>query len=166
MLMEKGRERDEEMINEGGTLEKYLTFRVGEEDYGISIQYVSEIVGLQKITPVPDVPPYVKGVINLRGKIIPVLDMRRRLGMPERSYDERTCIIVVNVEGDLLGLIVERVNEVTDIPQEQIEPSPSEEGGLVMGLGKVGEGIKMNAFYEKKAFFRGKTSRRGTSKRA
>jgi len=143
MLMEKGRERDEEMINEGGTLEKYLTFRVGEEDYGISIHYVSEIVGLQKITPVPDVPPYVKGVINLRGKIIPVLDMRLRLGMPERSYDERTCIIVVNVEGDLLGLIVDRVNEVTDIPQEQIEPPPSEEGGFVMGLGKVGEGVKI-----------------------
>lgn len=146
MLMDKEVEKKEEEVVDDVQQEKYLTFRVGDEDYGIAIEYISEIVGLHKITPVPDVPPYVKGVINLRGKIIPVVDMRLRLGMPERQYDERTCIIVINIEGDLLGLIVDRVNEVTDIAQNQIEPPPAGEeelGGMVRGLGKVGDGVKI-----------------------
>lgn len=144
MLMEGG-QRENTRLDEEGRSEKVLTFKVGDEDYAISIEYISEIVGLHKITPLPDVPRYVKGVINLRGKIIPVVDMRLRLGIPEREYDERTCIVVVNVEGDLLGLIVDRVNEVTDIPEDQIEPPPSGEevGGLVKGLGKVREEVKI-----------------------
>lgn len=145
MLMDKDPQEGKKGMEEVEQ-EKYLTFRVGDEDYGIAIEHISEIVGLHKITPVPDVPRFVKGVINLRGKIIPVVDMRLRLGMPERQYDERTCIIVVNIEGDLLGLIVDRVNEVTDIPVSQIEPTPAGEeelGGMVKGLGKVGDGVKI-----------------------
>lgn len=144
MLMEEG-QKGNGRYDEEGRSEKVLTFKVGEEDYAISIEHISEIVGLHKITPLPDVPRYVKGVINLRGKIIPVVDMRLRLGIPEREYDERTCIVVVNVEGDLLGLIVDRVNEVTDIPEDQIEPPPTgeEAGGLVKGLGKVKEEVKI-----------------------
>ncbi|MBW2018211.1 MAG: purine-binding chemotaxis protein CheW [Deltaproteobacteria bacterium] len=127
--------------------DKFLTFRVGKEDYGIEIRHVTEIIGIQKITAVPDMPEFVKGVINLRGKVIPVLDMRKRFVLEEREYDERTCIVVVNVSGGAVGLVVDSVNEVADIPQEQIEPAPeiNEENKnlMVQGLGKVGEEVKI-----------------------
>ena len=127
--------------------DKFLTFRVGEEDYGIEIRHVTEIIGIQKITAVPDMPDFVKGVINLRGKVIPVLDMRRRFELEDRDYDERTCIVVVNVAESAIGLVVDTVNEVADIPEEQIEPAPeiNKAGNNVMlqGLGKVGEEVKI-----------------------
>jgi len=127
--------------------DKFLTFRVGEEDYGIEIRHVTEIIGIQKITAVPDMPEFVKGVINLRGKVIPVLDMRRRFVLEDRDYDERTCIVVVNVAESAVGLVVDTVNEVADIPEEQIEPTPdiNKAGNNVMiqGLGKVGEEVKI-----------------------
>ncbi|MBW2303883.1 MAG: purine-binding chemotaxis protein CheW, partial [Deltaproteobacteria bacterium] len=111
------------------------------------IRHVTEIIGIQKITAVPDMPEFVKGVINLRGKVIPVLDMRKRFVLEEREYDERTCIVVVNVSGGAVGLVVDSVNEVADIPQEQIEPAPeiNEENKnlMVQGLGKVGEEVKI-----------------------
>ena len=136
---------DEE--NEDTQKDKYLTFRVGEEDYGIEIRHVTEIIGIQKITAVPDMPEFVKGVINLRGKIIPVIDMRRRFGLEDRDYDERTCIIVVNVSEGVLGLVVDTVNEVADIPESHVEPSPEiNKGGtnmMIWGLGKVGEEVKI-----------------------
>ena len=86
---------------------KYLTFQLNEEEYGIEIGYVTEIIGLQNINVVPDMPHYIRGVINLRGKVIPVMDVRLRFGAPERQYDERTCIIVINVKEQSIGLIVD-----------------------------------------------------------
>jgi len=127
--------------------DKFLTFRVGHEDYGIEIRHVTEIIGIQKITAVPDMPEFVKGVINLRGKVIPVLDMRRRFSLEDRDYDERTCIVVVNVAEAAVGLVVDTVNEVVDIPEERIEPAPEiNKGGnnlMIQGLGKVGEEVKI-----------------------
>ena len=127
--------------------DKFLTFRVGNENYGIEIRHVTEIIGIQKITAVPDMPTFVKGVINLRGKVIPVLDMRRRFALEDRDYDERTCIVVVNVAQAAVGLVVDTVNEVADIPEEQIEPAPeiNKAGNNVMlqGLGKVGDEVKI-----------------------
>lgn len=91
---------------------RFLTFRLANEDYGLEIRYVTEIIGIQKITEVPDMPCFVKGVINLRGKVIPVMDVRARFSLPERDYDERTCIVVVNVEEKSVGLVVDKVNDV------------------------------------------------------
>jgi purine-binding chemotaxis protein CheW len=127
--------------------DKYLTFTVGKEDYGIEISHVTEIIGIQKITDVPDMPACVKGVINLRGKVIPVMDVRLRFGMPEREYDDRTCIVVVNVNGSAVGLVVDTVREVAGIPADQIElpPEMAESGTqhYIKGLGKTGEDVKI-----------------------
>jgi purine-binding chemotaxis protein CheW len=127
--------------------DKYLTFTVGSEDYGIEVRCVTEIIGIQKITDVPDMPDYVKGVINLRGKVIPVMDVRLRFRMPEREYDDRTCIVVVSVNGSAVGLVVDTVREVVDIPENQIELPPEvAEGNLqryIKGLGKMGEDVKI-----------------------
>lgn len=137
--------KDEE--DEDTQKDKYLTFAVGKEDYGIEIYYVTEIIGVQKITDVPDMPAYVKGVINLRGKVIPIMDVRLRFRMPAREYDDRTCIIVVNVNDAPMGLVVDTVKEVADISDKQIEPSPdvSEGNGrlFIKGLGKMGEDVKI-----------------------
>lgn len=126
---------------------RYLTFRLGKEDYGIAIRSVVEIVGLQQITLVPDLPPFMKGVVNLRGKIIPVMDGRLRFGLESANYDERTCVIVTNVEDRITGLIVDRVNEVLNIPDEQVEPPTASSSGVaesyVYGLGKVGDSVKV-----------------------
>ena len=133
--------------------EKYLTFAVGSEDYGIEIVHVTEIIGIQKITDMPDMPDYVKGVINLRGKVIPVMDVRLRFRMPEREYDDRTCIVVVNVNGMPVGLIVDTVREVADIPENQIElpPEVAQSGTqrYIKGLGKMGESVKILLNVEK-----------------
>jgi purine-binding chemotaxis protein CheW len=127
--------------------DKYLTFHLGMEDYGIEIRHVTEIIGIQKITPVPDLPEFIKGVINLRGQVIPVMDVRTRFKMPPRDYDDRTCIIVVKVNDRAIGLVVDKVNEVADISQGQIEPPPKtrleREGGYLQGLGKLGEEVKI-----------------------
>lgn len=127
--------------------DKFLTFFLADEDYGIAIQHVIEIIGIQKITEVPDMPSFVKGVINLRGKVIPVMDVRARFCLPGQDYDERTCIIVVNVDEQSTGLIVDRVCEVADIPSENVEPAPGSGKGQVesyiMGLGKVGDRVKI-----------------------
>jgi len=126
--------------------DKYLTFLVTTEEYGIAIRYVTEIIGLQKITEIPDLPPVIKGVINLRGRIIPVMDMRSRFRLPQREYDSRTCVVVVNIEARTIGLIVDRVSEVQVIPAEQVEPPPrSAKGGCryIQGVGKVGDQVKI-----------------------
>ena len=126
---------------------KFLTFVLGNEEYGIEIRNVTEIIGIQRITDLPDVPHYVKGVINLRGKVIPVVDVRIRFGLPEREYDERTCIVVVNITDISVGLIVDSVSEVLDIPDEDIEPPPKVNMGAssryIRNLGKVGENVKI-----------------------
>lgn len=131
--------------NEDTLKNMYLTFRLGNEDYGIEIRYVIEIVGMQKITGVPDMPNFVKGVVNLRGQVIPVLDMRIRFHMESRDYDERTCIVVVNINGTPVGLVVDTVNEVRNIDDEQISPPPKSAGAnsaqYIQGMGKVNEEV-------------------------
>ena len=127
--------------------DRYLTFHLAGEDYGIEIQYVTEIIGIQKITDVPDMPEYVKGVINLRGKVIPVMDVRQRFKLEYRHYDERTCIIVVDIDGTPVGLVVDKVQEVLDIPENDVEPPPKSSSAsgnnFVQGMGKVGEDVKI-----------------------
>ncbi|MCX7881628.1 MAG: chemotaxis protein CheW [Brevinematales bacterium] len=138
-----------EMGEEEDTISnKYLTFTLGENSYGIPIAHVRDIIEMQKIAVVPDMPPYVKGVINLRGKIIPVVDMRLRLGMPFREYDNRTCIIVIELKNTLIGLIVDLVEEVLEILPNAIEPAPHFRGveaqeRYLKGIGKVGDKLKI-----------------------
>lgn len=103
---------------------KYLTFQLANEEYGLEILKVREIIGIMHFTSVPQTPDYVKGVINLRGKIIPVFDLRLKLGLPESDYNHETCIIVVGVQENLVGIIVDTVSEVIDIDEKEIEPSP------------------------------------------
>ncbi len=130
----------------------YLTFQLGSEEYGMEIFYVTEIVGIQRITRVPGMPDYIKGVINLRGSVIPVMDVRLRFGMSERTYDERTCLIVVRVDDRSTGLVVDRVNEVSEIPASQIEPPPrtgGNSGEYIHGMGKVNDAVKILLSMEK-----------------
>lgn len=111
-------------------LQQHLTFVVADEVYGIPIETVAEIIGLQKITTVPDPRPHVKGVINLRGTVIPVIDVRVRLAMDPVDVGERTCIVVVQVEHVVVGLLVDAIADVIDVVGEEIEPAPRRRGGL------------------------------------
>jgi purine-binding chemotaxis protein CheW len=133
--------------NEDTLKDMYLTFRLGEEDYGLEIRYVTEIVGMQKITEVPDMPHFVKGVVNLRGQVIPVIDMRLRFNMSSRDYDERTCIVVINLKNVQVGLVVDTVNEVRSISEEDVSPPPSaadaQSAQYIHGMGKVGDEVKI-----------------------
>ncbi len=127
--------------------DKYLTFHIAKEDYGIEIAFVTEIVGVQTITSVPDMPDFVKGVINLRGQVIPVIDVRTRFKLPFRDYDDRTCVIVVNLNNISIGLIVDTVNEVLDIPAAQVSPPPAihaaASGRYLQGMGKTDDSVKI-----------------------
>ena len=140
-------EEIEELEDIDSQKDKYLTFHIGEEDYAISISYVTEIIGMLKITEVPQTPDYIKGVINLRGKVIPVMDIRLRFGMSARDYDERTCVIVVQYKENIVGLVVDTVSEVLDIPEEDVENSQSfnqaAENNFICGMGKIHDQIKM-----------------------
>ena len=125
---------------------KYLIFAMGTELYGIEIRYITEIIGIQPITEIPEMPEYVKGVTNLRGKIIPVMDARLRFKKEERDYDGRTCIIVLDTGGASVGLIVDSVSEVLSIEEADIaEPPEMSQGGrkFVKGIGKVGGGVRL-----------------------
>ncbi|MBN2222555.1 MAG: purine-binding chemotaxis protein CheW, partial [Vallitaleaceae bacterium] len=104
---------------------KFLTFSLGEEYYGIDIMYVTEIVGIQPITVVPEMPDFIKGIINLRGKIIPVMDVRIKFRKEEKEYNDRTCIIVIDVQELSIGIIVDAVSEVLNIDDENIVPPPN-----------------------------------------
>lgn len=125
---------------------KYLIFPMGNEFYGLELRYVTEITGISPITQVPFMPAYIKGVINLRGKIIPVMDARLRFKKDERAYDGRTCIIVLDDDIVTLGLIVDGVSEVIELTDDNIEPS-AELGGYgskyIKGIGKVGSSVKL-----------------------
>ncbi len=138
---------DEAWDDEDTQKDKYLTFHLNQEDYGIEIRFVTEIIGIQNITQVPDMPHFLKGVINLRGKVIPVMDVRIRFGMPEQGYDDRTCIVVVNIDHTAIGLVVDKVQEVIDIPASQVEPAPEMSRGkrsrFLQGMGKVGDQVKI-----------------------
>lgn len=116
---------EERLATEG----KYLTFRLAEEEYGIEILKVREIIGIMSVTRVPRAPACVRGVVNLRGKVIPVIDLRTVFGMPFLDYSARTCIVVVQIQSGrrelVIGVIVDAVSEVVDIKQNEIEPPPS-----------------------------------------
>lgn len=138
----------EQILPDGEDSQKdlFLTFHLNGENYGLDIGHVIEIVGMQKITEVPDLPDYLKGVVNMRGLVIPVMDVRLRFGMPERASDERTCLIFVCIDNDTVGLLVDRVNDVAEIPAGQIEPPPKTGSGLacyVKGMGKTGNKVNM-----------------------
>ena len=130
---------------------KYLTFALAGEEYGIGILKVKEIIGLMPITTVPQTPGYVKGVINLRGKVIPVADLRLKFGMNAMEYNERTCIIVVEVKGAnqtiLMGIVVDSVSEVLNIKGADIEDTPSFGGHLdtafILGMAKTNGTVKI-----------------------
>lgn len=141
-----GHDREHQEINED-MANKYLTFFLASEVYGVEIAYVTEIIGIQKITSIPEMPDYIRGVINLRGKVIPVMDVRTRFKMDQREYDERTCIIVVDISGTTVGLVVDEVSEVSDIPMDQVEPPPMGRQGkgnaFIKGMGKSGDSVKI-----------------------
>jgi purine-binding chemotaxis protein CheW len=130
---------------------KYLTFSLGQEEYGIGILKVKEIIGMMRITPVPQTPEFVKGVINLRGKVIPVIDLRLRFGMPSIDYNERTCIVVVEITGATgkihIGIVVDSVSEVLNIKGSDIEDTPAFGTNLntdfILGMAKTGGGVKI-----------------------
>ncbi|MBC7229587.1 MAG: chemotaxis protein CheW [Actinobacteria bacterium] len=128
-------------------LDKYLTFTLGDEEYGLEILKVREIIGLMEITQVPRMPEFVRGVINLRGKIIPVIDLRLKFGMPASDDTRETCIIVVDLEGVNMGVVVDRVSEVLDLVSEDIEETPefgaAVDTAFIMGMGKAGERVIM-----------------------
>ena len=121
---------------------KYLTFQLAGEEYGLEILRVREIIGLMDITPVPRTPEFVKGVINLRGKVIPVIDLRLKFGMEAAEATDQTCIIVVDVGQVEMGIIVDRVSEVLDIEDQDIEDAPSfgvfVDTDFILGIGKAG----------------------------
>ncbi len=130
---------------------RFLTFPLGGESYGIEIRYVTEIIGMQPITAVPELPDYIRGIINLRGKIIPVMDARLRFQKPFQEYDDRTCVIVIDVKEmdgkDIsIGLIVDSVSEVITIPDEDIVPPPSIQkvtNRYIKGIGKTADEVKL-----------------------
>ncbi len=130
---------------------KYLTFSMADEEYGIGILKIKEIIGMMPITTVPQTPEFVKGVINLRGKVIPVVDLRLRFGMESIDYTDRTCIIVVEIEGNnstvQIGIVVDAVSEVLTINGEDIEETPTFGTKLnteyILGMAKMEGGVKI-----------------------
>jgi len=130
---------------------KYLTFALGPEEYGLEILKVREIIGYMDITSVPQTPHHVKGVINLRGQVIPVIDLRAKFSMDAADVTDQTCIIVVeNSQGQRTfstGIVVDRVQEVLDIAGEKIEKAPqfgsSVDTNFILGMGKIGETVKI-----------------------
>jgi purine-binding chemotaxis protein CheW len=137
-----------EVISRGG---KYLTFALGPEEYGLEILKVREIIGYMDITAVPHTPAYVRGVINLRGQVISVIDLRARFAMATTDRTEQTCIIVVEIKADsrriCTGIVVDRVSEVLNIPAQQIEDAPvfgvSIDTSCILGMAKVGGSVKI-----------------------
>lgn len=125
---------------------KFLTFKLSDEEYGVEILKVREINGIMNITAVPQMPPYMKGVMNLRGKVIPVIDLRLKFGLDEIEHNDQTCIIVVDI-GKEVGILIDTVSEVLDIPDKDIEPAPSMGGSVdtsfILGMGKVGDSVKI-----------------------
>lgn len=126
---------------------QYLTFWADNQLFGVSIVNVMQIIRMQKILEIPDYPAFAKGIINLRGSIVPILDIRMRLGKPESEYNERTCIIIVDIRGKLYGIAVDLVNEVMEILPEQISPPPRMGGVSVneylFGVAKLEEKVVM-----------------------
>ncbi|HWF48824.1 MAG TPA: chemotaxis protein CheW [Bryobacteraceae bacterium] len=130
---------------------KYLTFSLASEEFGIRVLQVREIMGLQDITFVPQAEPHIKGVINLRGKVVPVICLRTKFGMPQIEYTQRTCIIVVQVRGEdglmLMGVLVDSVSEVVTLNGAEIEDTPEfgtgQDLGYILGMAKVRDSVKI-----------------------
>ena len=126
---------------------QFLTFTLQNEEYGIEILKVQEIKGFSKITPIPNAPPFVRGVMNLRGTVVPIIDLRARFSMMEKEYDQFTVIIVANIGSRVVGLVVDTVSDVLNIPTEAIAEPPelasSGETSCITGMGKLGERIVM-----------------------
>lgn len=130
---------------------KYLTFVLAGEDYGLAILKVREIIGMLDITAIPQTPAYLKGVINLRGRVIPVIDLKLKFGLPPADYGERTCIIVVDVSSDQgmvqMGTVVDAVSEVLNVTAEDLEPPPALgsclKSGYILGMAKARGSIKI-----------------------
>lgn len=142
---------DEDAISSenDGQKEKYMTFKSGNEFFGLKIQYLNEIISFQTITPIPETEPYIKGLINLRGKMIPVIDVRLRFNQEPFEYNDRTCIIVINVKSMMVGLVVEKIADVVEIKEKNILPPPAvgragkAHHKYVYGIGKVGDSVKL-----------------------
>mgnify|MGYP000851690825 CR=1 FL=1 len=131
---------------------KYLTFQLGDEQFGLEILKVREIIGVLDVTKVPQTASFVRGVINLRGKVIPVMDLRLRFGLPWREDDERTCTIVVEVgeaggQRRLMGIVVDQVREVVSVREEEVEVTPSFgvelDTAYILGMAKLEGGVKI-----------------------
>lgn len=124
-----------------GRILQLVTFKLGSEEFGVDILKVQEINKMMNITKIPNAPAFIEGVINLRGKIIPIVDLRKRLGFNDQEYDKSTRIIVVELDGLVLGFIVDSVSEVLRIPENTIEPPPSMVAGIeseyIEGVGKL-----------------------------
>lgn len=138
----------EKLEEESMTRYEFMTFQMGKEFFGISIEYVDEIVAMQPITLIPETPDYVKGLINLRGKIIPVIDVRMKFGMEPVAYTDRTCVIVIHVGATVVGLIVEKIAEVHDVTDEDLIPLPKahdhwefQEDEYIYSLAKAGDKV-------------------------
>lgn len=125
---------------------RFLTFQLDQETYGIEIKYVTEIIGIQPITKIPELPDYIKGIINLRGKIILVMDVRLRFRKPEVAYNDRTCIVVIDFDDVSIGLVVDHVSEVLTIQDDEIVLPPDLKSGgnrYIKGIGKVNNEVKL-----------------------
>ena len=145
-MLEKQMEGFMEEAEEDTQKGRFLTFQINSEVYGIEIKYVTEIIGIQPITEVPELSEYMKGIINLRGKIIPVMDVRLRFKKEPVTYNDRTCVVVIEISDISIGLIVDNVSEVLSIPDEEIvEPPDMKSGGnkYIKGIGKVGNDVKL-----------------------
>lgn len=135
---------------------RYLLFYIGKTRYGISLDYVLEIIHIQNVTAVPSVPLHIKGIINLRGKIVPIVDVRLKLGIEERAYDDKTCIIVVSICDSQIGMIVDSVFEVINAETKQLSAPPhigDFENDYLSSVIETEDGITLNIDCEK--FFRG-----------
>ena len=137
------------MADNDSQKDKYVTFKSGNQYFGIKIEYVNEIIVYQEITEIPETEEYIKGLINLRGKIIPVIDVRIRFKQEPFEYNDRTCIIVLNVKELVVGLIVEKIAEVVERTEGNILPNPKigkadrSQNKYVYGIGKVGDEVKL-----------------------
>ena len=138
---------DDYLYEEDTQKGKYLTFNIGSEYYGIGIEYVTEIIGILPITEVPELPSFIRGIVNLRGRIIPVMDVRLKFKKDFREYNERTCIIVVDIKENSVGLIVDGVSEVTNIPDENIVDQPmlssTNSNQYIKSIGKINNEVKL-----------------------
>lgn len=148
-LLKNEETEQEELLEDDTQKGKFMTFQTGKEFFGISISYVNEIIAMQPIAAIPEVEDYIKGLINLRGKIIPVIDVRVRFKMEPCEYTDRTCIIVIDVKSTTVGLIVEKIAEVNTIADDSVVPPPSlgrkehEHNKYVYGLARTGDGVKL-----------------------